>query len=81
MDDTAQERRHYPRRGLTLETSSCIEIVDREFDFVRCVLPYDYRFTSNSQQWDEANRICAALEGPMSALGVAVVVPSQPPAR
>jgi hypothetical protein len=72
MTETS-ELRHYARRGLTLETGSNIEIVDREFDFVRAILPYDYAFTSNSQQWDEAERICRALEGPMSALGVAVV--------
>lgn len=48
-----------------------MEIVDREFDFVRAVLPYDYRFTCNAQQWDEAERICAALEGPMISQGVA----------
>lgn len=58
--------RHYPRR--TFDGS--IEIVDREFDFVRAVLPYDYRFTCNAQQWDEAERICQALEGPMISGGV-----------
>jgi hypothetical protein len=42
-----------------------MEIVDREFDFVRAVLPYDYRYTCNAQQWDEAERICKVLEGPM----------------
>jgi hypothetical protein len=47
-----------------------IEIVDREFDFVRAILPYNYRFTCNAQQWDEAERICRALEGPMTSLGV-----------
>jgi hypothetical protein len=47
-----------------------IEIVDREFDFVRAVLPYDYRWTCNAQQWDEAERICQALEGPMISKGV-----------
>jgi hypothetical protein len=54
--------RHYPRRRVT---SGDLEIVDREFDFVRAILPYDYRFTCNAQQWDEAKRICEALEGPM----------------
>lgn len=65
--------RHSPRKCL----SGNIEIVDLEFDFVRAILPYDYRFTSNSQQWDEAKRICEALEGPMIAQGVvhAVVQP------
>lgn len=47
-----------------------IEIVDRDFDFVRAMLPYDYRFTSNADQRDHAERICAALEGPMSSTGV-----------
>jgi hypothetical protein len=47
-----------------------IEIVDRAFDFVRAILPYDYCYTSNAQQWDEAERICKVLEGPMSAQGV-----------
>lgn len=50
-----------------------IEIVDRELNFVRAILPYDYRCTCNAQQWDEAERICAALEGPMISLGVATV--------
>lgn len=50
--------RHYARRAVTGE----IEIVDREFDFVRAVLPYDYRYTCNAQQWSEAERICMALE-------------------
>jgi hypothetical protein len=60
------ETRHYARRATTGE----IEIVDREFDFVRAILPYDYRFTCNAQQWDEAERICQALEGPMISLGI-----------
>jgi hypothetical protein len=47
-----------------------LEIVDREFGFVRAVLPYDYRYTCNSQQWDEAERICGALEGPMVSVGL-----------
>jgi hypothetical protein len=47
-----------------------IEIVDSEFDFVRAILPYDYRYTCNSQQWSEAERICEALEGPMASLGL-----------
>jgi hypothetical protein len=58
--------RHQSRRAITGE----IEIVDTEFNFVRAILPYDYRFTCNSQQWDEAERICQALEGPMASLGV-----------
>lgn len=58
--------RHYPRRAMTGD----VEIVDREFDFVRAILPYDYRFTCNAQQWDEAERICQALEGPMVSHGV-----------
>lgn len=58
--------RHYPRR----HWSGGMEIVDRQFDFVRCTLAYDYRFTSNSQQWREAEAICRALEGPMEAMGV-----------
>jgi hypothetical protein len=61
--------RHYPRRAMTGD----LEIVDREFDFVRAVLPYDYRYTCNAQQWDEAERICKALEGPMISLGVGAV--------
>ena len=58
--------RHFARR--TVEGT--IEVVDREFDFVRAVLPYDYRFTCNADQWDHAERICAALEGPMASQGV-----------
>jgi hypothetical protein len=58
--------RHQPRRTITGD----IEIVDQEFDFVRAVLPYDYRFTCNAQQWSEAERICTALEGPMISGGV-----------
>jgi hypothetical protein len=57
--------RHFPRRTMT----GGIEIVDREFDFVRAILPYDYRFTCNAQQWSEAERICQAFEGPMISLG------------
>ncbi len=59
--------RHYARRNV--ETGD-VEIVDRKFDFVRAVLPYDYRFTCNADQWDHAERICAALEGPMVSQGV-----------
>lgn len=66
--------RHYPRRSITGD----MEIVDREFDFVRAVLPYDYRFTCNAQQHDEAERICQALEGPMISQGI-VSAPAQPP--
>lgn len=62
--------RHYARRAAM---TGDMEVVDREFDFVRAVLPYDYRFTCNSQQWDEAERICAALEGPMVSQGVVTV--------
>jgi hypothetical protein len=58
--------RHFARR--TVEGT--IEVVDREFDFVRAILPYDYRFTCNADQWDHAERICAALEGPMASQGV-----------
>lgn len=58
--------RHFPRRSADGE----IEVVDREFEFVRAILPYDYRFTSNADQWDHAQRICEALEGPMSSQGV-----------
>lgn len=58
--------RHYSRRTI----DGAIEIVDREFDFVRAILPYDYRFTCNAQQWAEAERICKTLEGPMASLGV-----------
>lgn len=68
------ELRHYARRGET-DCGSAVEIVDRQFNFIRCILPYDYRWTSNSQQWDEAERICAALEGPMQALGVVSIEP------
>jgi hypothetical protein len=50
--------------------TGAIEIVDRQFDFVRAILPYDYRYTCNAQQWNEAERICQALEGPMPSLGV-----------
>jgi hypothetical protein len=59
--------RHYARRAITGD----LEIVDRQFGFVRCILPYDYAYTSNAQQWIEAERICKALEGPMSAQGIA----------
>lgn len=62
----SKELRHYPRRTFT----GAIEIIDRQFDFVRAILPYDYAFTSNAQSMDEANRICIALEGPMSAQGI-----------
>lgn len=58
--------RHIPRRTVT----GTIEIVDQNFDFVRAILPYDYRYTCNAQQWDEAERICRALEGPMISGGV-----------
>jgi hypothetical protein len=58
--------RHYARRNII----GTLEIVDRDFDFVRAILPYDYRYTCNSQQWDEAKRICEALEGPMISQGV-----------
>ena len=61
-----EELRHFPRRSINGE----IEIVDRAFDFVRAVLPYDYRFTCNADQWDHARRICEALEGPMASQGV-----------
>jgi hypothetical protein len=61
--------RHVARRSMT----GAIEIVDTQFNFVRAILPYDYAYTSNSQQWSEAERICAALEGPMSALGIATI--------
>ena len=57
--------RHYGRRNVTGD----IEIVDREF-FIRAILPYDYRFTCNADQWDQAERICAALEGPMASQGI-----------
>lgn len=66
--------RHAARRSMT--SAGDIEIVDTEFDFVRAVLPYDYRFTSNAQQWSEARRICEALEGPMSAQGVVTARPA-----
>jgi hypothetical protein len=59
--------RHYARRAFT---TGEIEILDREFDFVRVVLPYDYRWTCNAQQWDEAERICRVLEESMVSLGV-----------
>jgi hypothetical protein len=68
---TDETKRHYARRDN--QGGGTIEIVDREFDFVRAVLPYDYRFTCNAQQWDEAERICTALEGPMISLGVVSV--------
>ncbi len=61
--------RHFARRNM----NGAIEIVDREFDFVRAILPYDYRYTCNAQQWSEAEHICAALEGPMSSCGVVTV--------
>lgn len=69
--DMTEEKvlRHFPRR--TIEGT--IEIVDREFEFVRAILPYDYRFTCNADQWNHARRICEALEGPMSSQGVFVV--------
>ena len=65
--------RHYPRRNI----GGGMEIVDRQFDFVRAILPYDYKYTCNSQQWSEAQRICEALEGPMISQGVVMVSPSQ----
>lgn len=61
--------RHVARRSMT----GAIEIVDTQFDFVRAILPYDYAYTSNSQQWNEAERICQALEGPMSAQGICLI--------
>lgn len=61
--------RHYARRAMTGD----VEIVDRQFDFVRAILPYNYAFTCNAQQWDEAERICQALEGPMISQGVVSV--------
>jgi hypothetical protein len=61
--------RHFPRRGLEGD-SGTIEIVDRDTGFVRATLPYDYRFTCNADQWDQATRICAALEGLMASQGV-----------
>ena len=67
----ADELRHYPRG----QFNGDLEIVDRQFDFVRAVLPYDYRFTCNAQQWDEAQRICKALEGPMISLGIMAIEP------
>lgn len=65
--------RHFARRTITGE----IEVVDRQFDFVRAVLPYDYRYTCNAQQWDEALRICRVLEGPMISQGVVLVSPAE----
>lgn len=62
--------RHYPRRTI----DGRLEIVDREFNFVRAVLPYDYRYTCNAQQYDEAERICLALEGPMIAGGIVRII-------
>jgi hypothetical protein len=64
--------RHFAQRTMMGE----IEIVDRKFNFVRCILPYDYAYTSNGQQLDEAKRICRALEGPMSALGIHTIRPT-----
>lgn len=72
FDPSRNGLRHYPRRHWSGE----MHIVDREFDFVRCRLAYDYRFTSNSQQWREAEAICRALEGPMEAMGVLPVAPA-----
>ena len=72
----SDELRHYPRR----QFNGDLEIVDRQFDWVRAVLPYDYRFTCNAQQWDEAERICKALEGQMTSLGVMTIYP-EPPGR
>ena len=57
--------------------TGAIEVVDRQFNFIRAVLPYDYRFTCNAQQWDEAERICQALEGPMISQGVVVLAEDQ----
>lgn len=67
--------RHIARRDLT---SGDIEVVDTAFGFVRARLPYDYKYTSNAQQWAEARRICEALEGPMSAQGVVSAAPAAP---
>jgi hypothetical protein len=58
--------RHVARRAISGE----IQIVDTQFNWVRVVLPYDYRFTCNADQWDHAERICAALEGPMASKGI-----------
>jgi hypothetical protein len=63
------EMRHFARRTV----GGQIEVVDCEFDFVRAILPYDYRFTCNADQWDHAGRICAALEGPMASQGVITI--------
>lgn len=60
--------RHYVRRN----PSGAVEIVDREFNFVRAILPYDYRFTCNADQMSQAEGICKALEVPMASLGVAL---------
>lgn len=56
-----------------------IEVVDRQFNFIRAILPYDYRYTCNAQQWNEAERICAALEGPMISGGEAHAFGETPP--
>lgn len=66
--------RHFARRDM----GGNMEIIDSEFNFVRAILPYDYRYTCNAQQRVEADRICQALEGPMSAQGL-VRVQSDPP--
>lgn len=58
--------RHYARRTMT----GAIEIVDREFDFVRAILPYNHLFTRNSDQWSQAEAICNALEGLMVSQGI-----------
>lgn len=53
------DMRHFPRRS---SFDGTIEIVERQTNFVRAALFYDYRYTCNAQQWDEAERICRALE-------------------
>ena len=64
--DRRAKLRHYPRRNIMGD----MEIVDRQFDWVRCVLPYNYAYTCNAQQYREADLICLALEGPMESFGV-----------
>jgi hypothetical protein len=70
-DPARAELRHYPKR---VGPGGQLGIVDRQFDFVRCVLLYDYRYTCNAQQWREARLICEALEGPMESLGIVGVI-------
>jgi hypothetical protein len=63
--------RHFARQA---GVDGTIEIVDRNLGFVRATLTYDYRVTCYADQWNHAQRICAALDSPMSSQGSQGVV-------